>query len=253
MLQKTFTGRTVEEAVQLGLSDMFVTENQVKIEVIKPGKKGLLGFGQSDAEVNLIIIDPELKKLKSLDELKQDTLLKEHSQPAQREEASDFEQREEQFSTDARDTLAENAEKTADYIKDIIKAMNIDVTSECLINGNKITIELFSADAARIIGKRGQTLNALQVFAQTYFQHIQKSFIIVTLDIENYRFKRKETLQKLALNMSKKAKVTKQPVKFEPMPSYERKIMHQILAEMKDIETYSEGREPNRYLVIKAK
>ncbi len=247
MLQKTFTGRTVEEAVQLGLSDMIITENQVKIEVINQGKKGLFGFGQQNAEVNLIVIDPVLKKLTSLDELI--TAKEPFVEPEAEQLAAD----EVPVLSDARRRLPDNAEKTAAYVEAIIQSMGITVDSTCHIKGNEITIELFSQDAARIIGKRGQTLNALQVLAQTYFQHTQKSFVIVTLDIENYRAKRKETLQTLALNMAGKARATGSTVRFDPMPNYERKIMHQVLAGMKDIETHSEGREPNRYLVIKAR
>ncbi|UTH13796.1 RNA-binding cell elongation regulator Jag/EloR [Macrococcus equipercicus] len=263
MLQKTFTGRTVEEAVQLGLSEMNVTENQVKIDVLKPGKKGWFGFGQCDAEVNLTIIDPELKKLADLNTtaapaekfrsvvaIQREPFIKDTSEL---KKSTAAELLKEQKPADGRLNISDNAEKTADYVKAVISALDIKVTSACRIKGNDITIELFSDEAARIIGKHGQVLNALQVLAQTYFQNIQKSFVTVTIDIENYRAKRKETLETLALNMAGKAKATKRPVKFEPMPNYERKIMHQMLTRMKDIETYSEGREPNRYLVIKAK
>ena len=80
-----------------------------------------------------------------------------------------------------------------------------------------------------------------------------KGYYTLILDIESYREKRKETLEKLAVNMAKKATQTKRPVKLEPMPNFERKIMHQAVSKIENIETYSEGREPHRYLVIKNK
>lgn len=131
--------------------------------------------------------------------------------------------------------------------------MNIERTSEVEVLENEVHIELFSPMAAKLIGKRGITLNALQEVAQQFFNSIYRSYGVVTLDVENYREKRRETLENLAVNMSKKAKRIEGPVKLEPMPSFERKIMHHVLSGIEGIETYSEGAEPNRYIVIEKK
>ena len=142
------------------------------------------------------------------------------------------------------------AADTADYISRVVQEMNIPNDTEVSIKDTTVTIEFHAQLAAKIIGKRGQTLNALQELAQNYFNTIYKSYGTVFLDVENYREKRRETLESLAINMSKKAMRTNEPVKMEPMPSFERKIMHHVLSRIKNVETYSEGREPNRYLVI---
>lgn len=281
MLEQRYQAETVETAVQMGLKDLNLSESEVKIEVINPGKKGFLGFGKALAEVNLVVIDPKLKKYESIASLKARTSevnIVESTEQIVYNGPSDVKDdeeinvvnetvvpeapieniietpEEESVVTENKNTENTSIEATKNYVETIIKAMGyeVEVTFEKK-SSNEILINLNSKDASRIIGKRGQILNSLQVLAQNYFNQLEKGYSIVTLDIENYRAKRRETLQTLALNMSKKAIKTNKPVKFEPMPSYERKIMHQILANIENIETYSEGREPHRYLVIKAR
>ena len=142
------------------------------------------------------------------------------------------------------------AELTEKYISDVVAKMDIPNTTSVSIDRNEVTITFEAEKSAKIIGKRGATLNALQELAHTYFNGHYKQFGLVFLDVENYREKRKEILENLAINMSKKAIRTNQPVKLEPMPSFERKIMHNVLTDVHNIETYSEGQEPNRYIVI---
>lgn len=235
MLEQSFVDVTVEAAIQQGLNSLNVTEDQVKIEVIQLGKKGLFGFGRRDAEVKLTVIDPLLKK--QVEEF----VVVEPVEEVQSEKQM------------AKHRLSDSALATSQYIESIIHEMGLAAETIIEMKGNEVLITIESAQAARIIGKRGQTLNALQTLAQVYIQNVHRSFVTVTLNIEHYREKRKETLETLALNMADKARRTKETVKFEPMPNYERKIMHQILAKMNDVETYSEGREPHRYLVIKSK
>lgn len=146
--------------------------------------------------------------------------------------------------------IDEVAHKTADYISDVVKHMDIENTTSVEVKRNEVYITFESDKSAKIIGKRGTTLNALQELAQVYFNTNYSHFGLVFLDVENYREKRKEILENLAINMSKKAIRTSQPVKLEPMPSFERKIMHNVLTDINNIETHSEGQEPNRYIVI---
>ncbi|TDM02166.1 RNA-binding cell elongation regulator Jag/EloR [Macrococcus carouselicus] len=265
-MQETFTGTTVEEAVQLGLKTWNLSENQVKIDIEEQGKKGLFGIGRREAVVTLTVIDPALKKY-SLEELKQTNIQSAAAVTAEKaenelkpgppddeaaEEVVDN-QKEAADRSAAKKLVTESADRTLDYLVQILKEMGIEATGEVMVKSNDVRINLISRDAARIIGKRGYTLNALQTVAQTHIQQTYKGYITVLLDIENYREKRKEILENLALNMAQKAQQTHEPVKFEPMPNYERKIIHQVLTRMSDIETYSEGREPHRYLVIKGK
>ena len=282
-MYRIYTEKTVDDAVAKGLNELGVTEDDIKIEVIDGGSGGFLGFGKRDAEVQLTVINPELKTYGSIEEM-----IEQHSAEVQEEpeaaveipepepvkvqpepditeeadqpeipEAEHQTAVEHEVTADAEDehTVYESpinnaADDTADYISRVVHEMNIPNETEVSIKDTTVTIEFHAELAAKIIGKRGQTLNALQELAQNYFNTIYKSYGTVFLDVENYREKRRETLESLAINMSKKAMRTNEPVKMEPMPSFERKTMHHVLSRIKNVETYSEGREPNRYLVI---
>lgn len=280
-MYRIYTEKTVDDAVAKGLDELGVTEDDIKIEVIDGGSGGFLGFGRRDAEVKLTIINPELKTYGSIDAMleqrsrKVQRQLEEAEEPAkpepaitekmpERAEAPNQEAPAAEFRPETEDgaedeeTLYESsinsaADDTAAYISSVVREMNIPNDIEVSVKNTTVTIEFHAELAAKIIGKRGQTLNALQELAQNYFNTIYKSYGTVFLDVENYRAKRRETLESLAINMSKKAMRTGEPVKMEPMPSFERKIMHHVLSRVKHIDTYSEGREPNRYVVITKK
>ena len=287
-MYRVYTEKTVDEAVARGLHELGVTEDDIKIEVIDGGSGGFLGFGKRNAEVKLTVINPELKTYGSLEAMIEETTeqVQKETETASAEEIQTKEVQESkeaepaevnipeevpetnvtsepaevEFSDEAEDehTVYESpinnaADDTAAYISRVVHEMNIENDTEISIKDTTVTIEFHAELAAKIIGKRGQTLNALQELAQNYFNTIYKSYGTVFLDVEDYRAKRRETLESLAVNMAKKAMRTDGPVKMEPMPSFERKTMHHVLSRMKNIETSSEGREPNRYVVITKK
>lgn len=265
MLKSRYEGQSVEQALQQGLEDLNVQEQQVRIDVINEGKKGIFGFMKQDAQIELTVIDPELKQFESIEALKNRHASVEEDNSSIKDEVTHqedtiIEEKDIQSETGIRedrnqkkDSLNGVAQNTLDYVLNIIREMNIDVDGSYEIKSNTIYINMTSNNAAYIIGKRGQILNALQIVGQNYMHQFVKGYYTLILDIESYREKRKETLEKLALNMAKKATQTKRPVKLEPMPNFERKIMHQAVSKIENIETYSEGREPHRYLVIKNK
>ncbi|AKG72775.1 RNA-binding cell elongation regulator Jag/EloR [Salinicoccus halodurans] len=280
-MYRIYKEETVDRAIAKGLEELKVSESDIKIDVEDEGKRGILGFGKKDAEVRLTIINPELKMYASIDDLisrdveKEDSIVAEEAVTEEAEasasimeetgtetepedtpadpETSETEARINSPKQDNRTLIKDASEETKKYMDRVIRDMNIESTSEIIIKNNEIRIDMTSTMAAKLIGKRGATLNALQEVAQNYFNSIFKSYGIIILDVENYREKRKETLENLAVNMSKKALRTNEPVRLEPMPSFERKIMHHVLSGIADIETYSEGSEPNRYLVIEKK
>lgn len=279
-MYKNYKAETVDQAIALGLEELKVAEEDIKIDVLEGGSKGFLGLGKKDAEVKLTVINPELKSYETIDALISrykpkeeksvvDEVLAERNEEEQaeaEEDAETIDETETQESTlteeadeeekqDSEDglTFDEAISDTADYLHNIIDDMNIDNTATYEVNNNTAYIELESELAAKLIGKRGQTLNALQEIGQNYLNTIYRSYGVIVLDIENYRDKRRQTLENLAVNMSKKAIRTEQTVKLEPMPSFERKIMHNVLSDLENISTHSEGNEPNRYLVIEKK
>lgn len=138
-----------------------------------------------------------------------------------------------------------------DYVNSIAKEMGIeDLKIHSKTEGKNLFLKLESEKAALLIGKRGSTLNAIQQLTQLVVNKSAKSFLLVKLDVEDYRERRQASLEQLAERMADRAVRTGKKVSLEPMPSYERKVIHNALANRIDIETYSEGVEPNRHLVI---
>ncbi|PXW89806.1 spoIIIJ-associated protein [Streptohalobacillus salinus] len=148
--------------------------------------------------------------------------------------------------------LKENpVDQAADYLKEIAQAFSSDVLVHVKLVEKHITFELEGEKIAMIIGKRGQTLNALQHLVQVMLNRHAEDRYRVVVDAEGYRSRRKDTLEQLALRLADKAKKIKKPVTLEPMPSYERKIIHSVLQNQQHVETLSDGQEPNRHVVIK--
>ena len=141
-------------------------------------------------------------------------------------------------------------EETEKYIQEITKNMDVDVDITTTVKGNHVTFALNGEKIALLIGKRGQTLNALQYLVQLALNKDGKQYYSVTLDAEGYRGRRKETLESLADKMAEKAKRINKKVALEPMPAFERKIIHSVLQSRDDVSTYSDGVEPHRHIVI---
>nr|WP_237458457.1 RNA-binding cell elongation regulator Jag/EloR [Pontibacillus yanchengensis] len=118
-------------------------------------------------------------------------------------------------------------------------------------NGKEIVFELIGSKIALLIGKRGQTLNALQYLAQLVINQRSDNYHTAIVDAEGYRERRKNTLTNLANRLAEKAIRTNSDVALEAMPSYERKIIHTALQNHKNVKTYSDGTEPHRHVVIR--
>ncbi|MFD0767557.1 RNA-binding cell elongation regulator Jag/EloR [Bacillus sp. CGMCC 1.60114] len=139
------------------------------------------------------------------------------------------------------------------YLRSIIKEMNVDVTIEKDVKGRDIHFTLSGSEVGVLIGKRGHILNSLQYVTKLVANRSTKQYIGVTIDAENYRDKRKDTLVSLALRLAKQASNTKKRIVLEPMPSFERKVIHQALANHPYVITTSEGAEPHRHVVVSPK
>ena len=253
MKRMTQTGTTVEEAVKSALSRLGVDRDQVKVDIISEGKKGFLGFGSKPAEVEVTVIEqvqvePDLN-ISSVEQVEVKAVELEESDSTEVRETRSEELNEENVVEKASPELA--IEETKWYLSEVAKAMNIDDLSiSHEVNGKYVTLSMESEKAALLIGKRGHTLNALQQLAQLVANKHSEQFLLIELDVENYRERRQEALEQLAERMADKAVRTGKKVEFEPMPSYERKVIHHTLSNRLDIETYSEGTEPHRHLVI---
>lgn len=151
-------------------------------------------------------------------------------------------------------TTEETIEEIAqDFIKKVCIAMGIVVKVNIQVKDKVIDIDLVGEDMGVLIGKRGQTLDSLQYLVSLVVNKETDSFYRVKLDTENYRKRRKETLENLAKNIAFKVKKTKRSVSLEPMNPYERRIIHSALQNDKYVTTSSEGVDPNRYVIVSFK
>ncbi|AWE09183.1 protein jag [Lysinibacillus sp. 2017] len=249
MKQTTQIGATVEEAISLALQKLGHSREQVDVEVLQEGKKGFLGFGTRKAEVRVTVKEivqqvneqpfeqsvPAMEALVVEAVFVDEPILTNEDQPIHQEQL----------------TQVDPIEEAKLYLTSIALEMGItDLVIDHTTDGKNVAFKLSSEKAALLIGKRGYTLNALQQLTQLMLNKTAKSFMILQMDVEDYRERRQIALEQLAARMADKAIRTRKTVTFEPMASYERKIIHNALANRLDIETYSEGIEPNRYLVI---
>lgn len=143
-------------------------------------------------------------------------------------------------------------DKARDFLNRVFEAMNLPVTIETSYDEEEkeLSINLVGDDMGILIGKRGQTLDSLQYLVSMVLNKDSEGYLRVKLDTENYRARRKETLETLAKNIAYKVKRTKRSVSLEPMNPYERRIIHAALQNDKYVTTRSEGEDPFRHVVI---
>ena len=141
------------------------------------------------------------------------------------------------------------------FLNDVFEAMHMTVDVNITYDkmNNTMDIDLFGEEMGVLIGKRGQTLDSLQYLVSLVVNKEVEDYVRVKVDTENYRQRRKETLENLAKNIAYKVKRTKRPVSLEPMNPYERRIIHSALQNDKYITTHSEGEEPFRRVVVTLK
>lgn len=251
---------SVEKAIQKGLRQLGLPQDQVFVEIISEGKKGLFGFGQKNAEVELTpvatmvseeaveeVVEPVFETVEEATVETVETV----EVPEEDFEDDDFE--EEEGDADYEETvdqLEEAARVTKEYLEGIAKTYGAEATVTVEARRDRMTFVFDTDKQGLLIGKHGKILNALQVLAQVSVHRFIKGRISVQVDVGDYRARRSETLQQIAERTARKVLKTKQPVYLEPLPAYERKQIHAALSKNKRISTHSEGKEPHRYLVV---
>ncbi|ABW20402.1 RNA-binding cell elongation regulator Jag/EloR [Alkaliphilus oremlandii] len=198
-------GKTVEEAIVLGLKELNKTREQVEVEVLELPTKGFLGIlGSKLAKVKLTVLDrPE--------------------------------------------------DSARVFLEDLFKAMDLEVKMAIQQKDDTLTINIEGPQMGVIIGRRGQTLDSLQYLVSLVVNKTSDKYVKVFVDTENYRQKREETLVRLAAKMAGKVRKVGKTIALEPMNPYERRIIHASLQSNPYIQTYSEGEEPFRKVVIALK
>lgn len=146
-------------------------------------------------------------------------------------------------------------ERARKFLNDVFASMNMSVVIQVSFNENEreMEVDLNGEDMGILIGKRGQTLDSLQYLVSLVVNKDEDDYIRVKVDTENYRERRKETLENLAKNIAYKVKRTRRSISLEPMNPYERRIIHSALQNDKYVTTHSEGEEPFRKVVVTLK
>ncbi len=220
------TGKTVDDAITEACQTLSVTSDRLDYEVIEAGSNGFLGFA----------VKPAVIKARIKDEIAQESV-KETKKETKKESKQNS-------------VTDETPNDPKEFLSKVFDAMGMTVQIDVERTDEEINIELSGDDMGVLIGKRGQTLDSLQYLTSLVVNKGSSSYTRVKVDTENYRVRRKETLENLAKNLAYKVKRTKRPVTLEPMNPYERRVIHSALQNDKYVSTHSEGEEPYRKVVI---
>ncbi|MBQ7912827.1 MAG: protein jag [Clostridia bacterium] len=222
-----FTGKTAKEAIEKGLKELGITEEQADIRVLEEGKKKL--FKSIPARVEIAVLDNNEESAEDK------SVCESEEKPCCCKKAADG---------------ATDGERTVVFLEGLFKLLNITACTELVAEGEKVEINVTAANTTAIIGKHGAMLDAIQTLAGAVANTGRDDYKRVVVDCENYRENREATLNKLSENLAQKAIRLGKKIQLEPMNPYERRIIHAALSEREGVTTVSEGKEPNRYIVI---
>ena len=216
MRELEVSAKTVDEATKVALEQLGVTREEVEITVIKKGKGGLLGMGAEDAVIRVVIPDDE-------------------PQPG---------------------AIPDIAIIARQVLNELLRTMNINATVEATISADvnaPISLNIEGDDLGVLIGRRGQALSALQYLVRLIVAEKVKRWVSINVDVDWYKKRHYEALQKLALRLAEQVAHRKHPITMEPMPPDERRIIHITLANNPDVTTQSTGEGESRRVVIQSR
>lgn len=323
-----FTGRTVEEAIEKGLSELHLSRLKAHIKVVSREKKGFLGFGRKPAQVDIEGINEvtahradqkavrgvpksinqknapvsskledtlELHKVSTIikkmeeegavleDSVKESivkhkktapTILEEtghtevlqalaqedqsvtpepkSDQTASLESESEDSTTKKVTSDDLDQMIAQAAEEVTDYVKKVIYEMDVEATVETHYHRRQINLQIETPEAGRVIGYHGKVLKSLQLLAQNILHDRYSRKFSVVLNVHDYMEHRTEALIDLSHRAANRVMETGKDYIMDPMSNSERKIVHKTITGIKGVDSYSEGNDPNRYVVVTA-
>jgi len=278
------SAKTLDDAITEALIQLGVTSDRLEYNVIEKGSAGFLGIGMKQAVIEAwkkeekteepdisdfreavkeeisSILDEPVKKEEPKKEKKEPVKTAKDRPAKMPKEKKAEEKKEEPVKPAAKEeqVLAEVEEQTIkaveQFLKDTLKAMDMEVEITSSIDGDgALYVDMKGGHMGILIGKRGQTLDALQYLANRVANKHQAGYVRVKLDTENYRARREETLKHLAKNIAHKVKRNRRPVVLEPMNPYERRIIHSALQSDPYVTTHSEGEDPYRKVVVTLK
>lgn len=254
----TVSAKTVNDAITEASIQLGIASTGIEYEVIEEGSAGFLGIGRKQAVIKAWKKEEASKKEKEKKkerkegkkEIKKEVKkeVKEEKTEEKKEETVEVPVKKEEKLCEV---LPETKEACEKFLYDVLKTMGMEVTLTSSIDEDgALSIDMAGENMGLLIGKRGQTLDSLQYLTNRVANKMQDGYVRVKLDTENYRQRRKETLENLAKNVAHKVKRTKKSVALEPMNPYERRIIHSALQNDKYVSTHSEGEEPYRKVIV---
>ncbi len=244
------SAKTVDEAIDIALDELGLTRSQVEIEVLTPGKPGLFGLGGEQARVRVVALEEGAARPQAQPEEDYDETPR--GEPAEREirEAPD---------TDVVPLDSEEVVAATEFLEEVLELAGVPAvvtvrepeTAADGLGRASAVLDIEGEDLGLLIGRRGNTLAALQYIVNVMITRRQGSRVLVTVDAEQYRRRREETLRALARRMADRVHNSRRPMTLEPMPAAERRIIHIELAEDEDVVTGSVGMGDERKIVIR--
>ncbi len=226
-----FEGKTSTEAIEKGLKELKLRKEDVEVNILKDEKRSFFS-----------ILDPRVVKVEIIK--KDKTEIKENKDEKIKKEKKEM-------STEAIEKAKKNI---SDFLNVFLKQVSTEVLEYNISNDEYyITVEILGENTNSLIGYRGETLNALQTLLSSIANKDIEEKVRVILDISGYKDKRKKVLEELADKISKTVVKTGKKITLEPMPAYERKIIHSRLQNNKKVTTESVGEEPHRKIVVELK
>lgn len=263
---KEYTGKTVNDLITDACQDLGVTSDRLDYVVVDEGSAGFLGLGAKNAVIKARIKSEEVvvetAPVQTVAEEAVETFKEEIKAEVQAEpvkaEASVAEEAPAGKKEEKIIPVSDPAKYEASarkFLEDVFKAMNMEATIKTSfeLSENALDIELAGGDMGILIGKRGATLDSLQYLVSLVVNKDSEQYIRVKVDTEDYRERRRATLENLAKNVSAKVKRTGRPYELESMNPYERRIIHSALQDNDYVYTYSEGEGTNRHIVVALK
>ena len=251
------SAKTVSDAITSASMELGLPSTEFEYEVIEKGSTGFLGIGSKQAVIEVWKKEEKKaeKKAEKKPEKKVEKKVEKKIEKEVKEVASEeiIEEKEEPVKKEEKLAEVEEQTKAAceKFLLDVLKTMGMEVTLTTSIDEDgALSIDMAGNNMGLLIGKRGQTLDSLQYLTNRVANKMQDGYVRDKLDTENYRQRRKETLENLAKNIAHKVKRTKKAVSLEPMNPYERRIIHSALQGDKYVSTHSEGEEPYRRVVV---
>lgn len=243
MSKKQFVAKNVEKAIELGLEELGLNQEDVDIKILDQGglfRKAKVEIIYDGAE------DESVSEAKEIETKKQEEKLEKQEKKVEK----DAEKQEKKERKEEEKGEKEIIKVCEDFLEGLFKNMQVDAEISCEKKDGNITFNANGEMVNRLIGKRGETMNAIQEILSIVARNAGNKDFRVYFDVEDYKARREETLIALAKRTASKAVKIGKPIKLDNMSAYERKIIHTALQEFDGVTTKSEGEEPNRHLVV---